>query len=91
MTLVPFHLGWRGPQNRRAGFESRTEPRAEPHRELPAAWRAVAHNQLLTTRRADRRSRLDPDGVVDSHAGQRSLEVFAAALSIEFGQRDRPA
>jgi hypothetical protein len=84
MTLVPFHLGWRGLQNRRAGFESWKEP-PEQHCELPAAWRSVAHNELLTTRRADRTSRFDPDGVVDSHAGHRSLEVFAAALSIEWG------
>lgn len=48
MTLVPFHLGWRGLQNRRAGFESWKEPPAEPHCELRAAWRAVAHNELDT-------------------------------------------
>jgi hypothetical protein len=45
----------------------------------------VAHNELLTMRRAGRTSRLDFDGVVDGDAGHRSLEVFAAALSIEWG------
>jgi len=80
MILVPFHLGWRGLQNRRARFESWKEPPPGAPGELPAAWRTVEHNELLA-RCLDR----DPGGVIDGHSGHRSLEVFAAALSIEWG------
>jgi hypothetical protein len=63
MILVPFHLGWRGPQNRRAGFESRKEPQAAgiasrpgasagqsstlARRELPGAWLTMEQNHRL--------------------------------------------
>ena len=101
MILVPFHLGWRGLQNRRAGFESRKEPRAGARAaharyaresasvawgEPTGAWLPVKHNELLAAPwTADRGSPRDPGGASDARAGCRTIELFAAILPIEWG------
>jgi hypothetical protein len=100
MTLVPFHLGWRGPQNRRAGFESRKEPRGLVERrkararesgivvgaEQPGPWLTAEQNLLLAVRpAAGGAPRTDTESIVDGRTGGRMIEIFAAILPVEWG------
>jgi hypothetical protein len=100
MTLVPFHLGWRGLQNRRAGFESRKEPRGLLERSQPRACEpdilvgakppgpslTAEQNLLLAMRHAAGGApRTDIDSTVDGHTGCRMIEIRAAILPVEWG------
>jgi hypothetical protein len=100
MSLVPFHLGWRGPQNRRAGFESRKEPRELVERsqtrtcepdilvgpEQPGPWLTAEQNLLLAVRHAAGGApRTDTESIVDGRTGCRMIEIFAAILPVGWG------
>ena len=100
MTLVPFHLGWRGLQNRRAGFDSRKEPRGLVERrpararesgiragaEQPGPWWTAEQHLLLAVRHAAGGApRTDTESIVDSRTGCRMIEICAALLPVEWG------
>lgn len=100
---VALRRGWRGPQDREAGVESRKEagtPAVEPG--LPAAcaggprreaggeplgpWLTAEQNERLAAHyTADRAPRPDSESAIDSRAGSRMIEIFAAMLPIEWG------